>query len=289
MPDAAPSTSAPPPSAGAPSPSATSSPALLTPVGPSRLRLWLALVAAGLLGFALATPYFFQVFQALAAKAGKPLPPTPVLFAVEGLKLLVLCGVAAWAGLVCAPRVGFDVPLLRAGLLGQAVGRRLLALVPRALGWGTVATLVVLGMNLVASPLLPEVMKLRAPDLSGQSRLLATLVGASSAFYGGLVEELLVRWALLPAFMLLALQLSAKSGPAFWVGNVFAALLFGAGHLPLALQLGASGWVILYVVVANAIPGLLFGVLFKRHGLEQAILAHAWADVCLHALPILVL
>ena len=78
------------------------------PAAPSRLRLWLALVAAGLLGFALATPYFFQVFQALAAKAGKPLPPTPLLFLAEGLKMLVLCGGAAWAGLVCAPRVGLD-------------------------------------------------------------------------------------------------------------------------------------------------------------------------------------
>ena len=31
------------------------------------------------------------------------------------------------------------------------------------------------------------------------------------------------------------------------------------------------------------------GVLFFRRGLEQAILAHAWADVALHALPVLLL
>ena len=132
-------------------------------------------------------------------------------------------------------------------------------------------------------------MKLRAPDLGGQSRILAALVGASSAFYGGIVEELLVRWALLPALLLGTLRLGARNPTAFWVANTIAALLFGAGHLPLALQLGATGGAIVYVVVANALPGLLFGVLFQRYGLEQAVLAHAWADVCLHAVPILVL
>src|SRR5207302_617263 len=59
--------------------------------------------------------------------------------------------------------------------------------------------------------------------------------GATSAFYGGIIEELLLRWGVLTALLALARKLGARDG--FWTANILAAALFGLGHLPAALQL----------------------------------------------------
>jgi Type II CAAX prenyl endopeptidase Rce1-like len=255
----------------------------------SPLRLWLALEGLCGLGYALALPYLLPVLRGALAKAGAAAPSLTVLFLAQSLQLLVVCGVASWAGVWAAPRAGLDAPLLRARLAGEPVARRLGALGPRALGYGTLGSLAVLGLNLELAGWLPPALRLGAQGLEGTSRLTAALVGASSAFYGGVVEEVLMRWGLLSLLMLAALRLGLRRPAAFWVANVVSALLFGAGHLPVVLQLGAVTPVaVAYVVVANSLVGLLCGLLFFRQGLEQAILAHAWADVALHALPLLV-
>ena len=255
-----------------------------------QLRLWLALVGLGVLGFALATPYFLVLFRQLATQAGRPLPPLPVLFLSEGVKVLVLCGLAGWAGVKASPRVGLDAPLVRARLAGEPVGARLLALVPAALVVGTLGAVAVVGLNLAMGSALPEALRLKAQAVGEGDRLQLFLVGASSAFYGGVVEELLLRWGVLSLAMWGGLRLGLPRTAAFWAANLLSALLFGAGHLPVALQAGLSGaGGIAYLVAANALVGVACGVLFFRRGLEQAILAHAWADVALHALPVLLL
>src|SRR5204862_465363 len=53
---------------------------------------------------------------------------------------------------------------------------------------------------------------------------------ASSAFYGGIVEETLLRWGVLTALFALARRIGVRAP--FWSSNVAAALLFGALHLP---------------------------------------------------------
>jgi hypothetical protein len=256
----------------------------------AELRLWLALLVLGLLGFGLATPYFLTLFEQLARTAGRPLPPLPVLLLSEAVKVGVLCGVAGFLGVRAARRTGLAAPLLEARLAGAPIGLKLLQLVPLALLVGTVGSLVVVGLNLALAGSLPDAMRLGAQQVAPGDRLGAFLVGASSAFYGGVVEELLLRWGLLSLLMWAGLRLGLARLPAFWVANVLSALLFGAGHLPVVLAAGFGGApVIGYVVVANAAVGLACGVLFFRRGLEQAILAHAWADVALHALPLLLL
>jgi membrane protease YdiL (CAAX protease family) len=62
-----------------------------------------------------------------------------------------------------------------------------------------------------------------------------------------------------------------------WLAIAASALLFGAGHLPLASFLIGSlnAPVVLFVVGLNAAFGLLFGWLFWRRGLESAMVAHA--------------
>ena len=104
--------------------------------------------------------------------------------------------------------------------------------------------------------------------------------------YGGITEEIMMRWGLMTVLVwLLWRVLQKRAGPPkAWLGFtaiVVAALLFGVGHLPLAIGMGVepSGPVVMYIIAGNAVPGMLFGWLYWRWGLESAILAHALAHV----------
>jgi membrane protease YdiL (CAAX protease family) len=102
--------------------------------------------------------------------------------------------------------------------------------------------------------------------------------------YGGITEELLLRWGLMTALAWLAWRfLQQRHGPLragfAWLAIAVSALVFAAGHLPAAaFLLGAMNVsVVAFVIGVNAAFGVLFGYLFWRHGLESAMIAHALA------------
>ncbi len=66
---------------------------------------------------------------------------------------------------------------------------------------------------------------------------------------------------------------------------VGSALLFGAGHLPIAAMLagGLTLPLTLYVITGNSIFGIVAGFLYWRRGLEAAIIAHMSVHVVLIA------
>ena len=239
--------------------------------GWQRLRLWTKLVALSALGYAAATPYFLFLFAHLPKQ---PKLPVPAVIALQGIQVLVMVGLAAWAGVVCAPKAGFDAPWLR------GVAKPTARTVAMSLVAGTAASLLVAGVVTVLRPYLPAA-------LSAASQAAAPRwVGASSAFYGGIIEEVLLRWGILTALVLGAKKLRLGGAAGFWIANVFAALLFGLGHLPAARALigPLTPVVLTYVLVGNGLAGLVFGWVFRRRGLEAAMISHATADVWLHAI-----
>jgi membrane protease YdiL (CAAX protease family) len=102
--------------------------------------------------------------------------------------------------------------------------------------------------------------------------------------FGGITEELLLRWGLMTVLAWLAWRfLQQRRGPVragfVWLAIAVSALLFAAGHLPAATVLLGSldAAVVAFVIGVNTAFGLLFGYLFWRHGLESAMIAHALA------------
>jgi membrane protease YdiL (CAAX protease family) len=72
----------------------------------------------------------------------------------------------------------------------------------------------------------------------------------------------------------------------FWAAIIFAALLFGVGHLPATARLAPlTPLLVARGLLLNAILGVVAGVLFWRYGLEAAMIAHFSADIVLHVLP----
>jgi membrane protease YdiL (CAAX protease family) len=121
--------------------------------------------------------------------------------------------------------------------------------------------------------------------------------GLLASFYGALDEEILIRLGLMSlvalAFRTMARILGADRELAlptgvFWAPNIVTAVIFGLGHLPATAALAPlSVALVVRAVVLNGTAGLLFGLLYKRYGLEWAMVSHFGVDIVAHvAAPI---
>ena len=106
-----------------------------------------------------------------------------------------------------------------------------------------------------------------------------------SVTYGAVIEEVMLRLFLmsLVAFVLHRLFGKGREYPAEAVliaANVIAALLFAAGHLPATAEMmGLTPMIVFRCFALNGGIGLLFGRLYRKHGLQYAMLAHGGCHV----------
>lgn len=230
-------------------------------------RMWWRLSLLGALGT------FSMALMPLERFGPPPFDPA-LLRVLAVLQPTVLMMLAVALGLWAAPRVGFDAPAVRAWASGQPVWPALRAQVtPAALaGLGIAAFLVAFWAVVRAQPF-------AAPVLAFELPLVTKLL------FGGIVEELLLRWGLMSLFVWIAWRRGGARPrvPAWavWSGLIFSSILFAAGHLPALYFLLPSPppWFVGLAFTANFIPGMLFGWLFWRRGLEAAMMAHALAHL----------
>lgn len=93
--------------------------------------------------------------------------------------------------------------------------------------------------------------------------------------YGGVTEEILMRWGLMAGIMALAMRWISRDNAAA-IGCTIAAVLFALGHLPALALAGveATPEILSRIILINAGLGFWFGWLFFRRNLESAIVAH---------------
>jgi membrane protease YdiL (CAAX protease family) len=111
--------------------------------------------------------------------------------------------------------------------------------------------------------------------------------GFLGSFYGGIVEEILLRLFLVTLLVWILWRFHQKRNGApsktiVWIAIVFAAVVFGLSHLPATAALTTiTSLVIFRAVLLNGIAGIIFGWLFWKKGLEAAIISHFVADIVL--------
>jgi hypothetical protein len=105
----------------------------------------------------------------------------------------------------------------------------------------------------------------------------------AAALYGGVIEEVMLRLFFMSLITFILFKLfgkkSEKPSTAIVVSaNVVAALLFAASHLPTtAATMGLTPMIVFRCFLLNGTFGLLFGRLYRKHGLRYAMLGHAGA------------
>jgi len=99
--------------------------------------------------------------------------------------------------------------------------------------------------------------------------------------YGGITEELLLRWGLMTllawgSWRILQKHRTHPPARCFHAAILLSAVIFGAGHLPVAFFVVSEPNIALvtFVILANAAFGVIAGYLFWKRGLESAIVAH---------------
>ena len=102
--------------------------------------------------------------------------------------------------------------------------------------------------------------------------------------YGGITEELLIRFGLMTLIVFLLQKISKSNAKyTYWIGILLSAFLFALGHLPVVINtIGLSAPIFTYILLANATAGILFGWLYWKKGIEAAMIAH----ITFHAIMI---
>jgi membrane protease YdiL (CAAX protease family) len=158
----------------------------------------------------------------------------------------------------------------------------LLRTLPLAAVWGVMSAVLVIFLDAkIFTPHLPQIAHPEAANPAAWKGFLAS-------FYGGIVEEIFLRFGMMTLLVFCLGKIfrtveHRPTGAAFWLANISAALLFGLGHLPAtAMLMPLTKIVVLRAVLLNAICGVVFGVLYWKRGLEQAMVSHFAADLMLH-------
>jgi hypothetical protein len=234
-------------------------------------------------GVVLVLPYALTLQAPLLRKITLPMP-LGWLLALQMVQNAFLIAVVVGLGLIFGWRCGLGAPLLESWLDGEKLPDDTRAQLGAAALAGILAAAVILGVDAwLFAPLLPKHAQGGATHPPIWQEFLAS-------FYSGITEELLLRLGVMSFFAWLIGK--ARKNPAgiptadaFWLANLLAAVLFGLGHLPAtAALMPLTRLVVVRAVVLNGIPGIVFGWLYWRWGLESAMAAHFSADLVLHVL-----
>jgi membrane protease YdiL (CAAX protease family) len=191
-------------------------------------------------------------------------------------------------GSIFSFKVNLSAPVLEAILKRQPVLEKFKPqIIPAFLG-GILGGVFIVIFSLKFQTLLPPEFLLAAKKLS--------MPWYARIFYGGIAEELLIRWGLM-SFLVWLLYRCFQNGaseikPVIYVSAIFvSALVFGLGHLPMAHALSSvvTAPLIVYILVGNAIFGFVAGGLYWKYGLECAIISHMLAHITMVVLEPIVI
>ena len=235
--------------------------------------LWLAGMA-GVLSVLLID--LSTVLANLPATAGLEMPLHPlVIKLLSVVQNAILLSIAIFIGIQLSPLVGLSAPAAEALARGDSF---ISALKPQVLPGviaGFIAGVAIFSNWLLFRPIVPPVFVTRAERLNIAMPLLTRFL------YGGITEELLLRWGLLTLLVWAAWRMfqGGRGRPRttyFVIGIVISSVVFGVGHLPLvsALEVDFTIPIVAFIVLANSLFGLIAGYLYWQKGLEAAIIAH---------------
>lgn len=234
------------------------------------IAMWWRLSLIGLIGCASLALIPFDRFEQFG---DSPIDPVllRVLAVLQPTILVALCvALGNWA----APKTGLDAPAVRAWAEHRSIWPRLKPQIPSAAMGGFATALLLVGFWTVV-----RAQDFATPVLTLEMPLVTKLL------YGGIVEELLLRWGLMSFFVWIAWRLSGRPQRVppwtMWTGMVASSALFAVGHLPILYFILPDPplWFVGMTLAANFVPGMVFGWLYWRRGLEAAMAAHALAHL----------
>lgn len=246
-----------------------------------KTRLFVILWLAGFTGvLSLLLIDLDALIAILPIPAGTEIPPIPVIKLLGLIQPAIILSVAVLVGVMLASKVGLSSPVAESAATG---GNLVSAFKPQIIP-GIVGGLVGgISLVLIAAALRPFTSPEVLAKLGEYGKILPF---PTRLLYGGIVEELLLRWGMMTLLVWAAWRLfqkgQSKPKPAYFFGAILiSSVLFAVGHLPAAFMLFPKMTFALtvFAIVGNSAFGLIGGYLYWKKGLESAIIAHALTHV----------
>lgn len=245
-------------------------------------RLFLILFLFGMTGV---ISLLFIDYQALMTIAPERIrPDTPAI--TTSLKLLslvqpgLILALAVFVGVALAHRVGLSAPFAEALATHGDIWPALKRQIPAGIIGGLAGGASLVFVSLLFRPFLSF------ETLDRIDKLGKVLPMPTRLLYGGITEEVLLRWGFMTLLVWLVWRLLQRKTPgptrvSFISAILLSSVIFGTGHLPLAFFLipHVTSALILYVIIVNSVFGLIAGYLYWKKGLEAAVLAHMLAHL----------
>ena len=255
-----------------------------------KTKLFLILWLAGLSGI-----LSFLLVDVNVLLANLPLPAdvevpffTPLMKVMSLIQPTIIMSLAVLTGVALAGKIGLHAPAAEA-LAGN--GEKFWPalkpqIIPGILG-GVIGGAGVALTSVIWRSFLP-------PEITARISEFGKLLPVTTRLlYGGILEEILLRWGVMTLLVWLMWgaawrvfqrgQDKPKAG--YFVSAILiSSVIFGLGHLPIALMLFPPTLaLIIFVIVANSLFGLIAGFLYWKKGLESAIIAHMLCHVTMLA------
>ncbi|CAM2958365.1 CPBP family glutamic-type intramembrane protease [Legionella worsleiensis] len=188
------------------------------------------------------------------------------------VQTLIMVFVMSFAGAVLSGQTGLNAPLLEGLLTGKASLDALQSILFPVVLFTVIGTVIFLVFYYgIVGSILDE------HSIQAMARLRAALGLDGCVLYGGVVEEVIVRWGLMNVVAYFGLMFTQhNTNTVIVISMILSGFLFAVGQIPAYVAAGciASRRFLYSLMMLSLWQSLVFGLLFWQYGLIAAVLSH---------------
>ena len=237
-----------------------------------RLLFGLLVFVLGMVGVFSLLTMEFTLPEAAASLLTEKFTPTQIKFLLL-INPTIFLIVAVLIGMFLHDKVNLDSPVFKS-LITKFKSFSIGSILKFGIIGGVLAGTLITISSTIFTPYLPTEMV----ELS--NNLEVTL--ANRFLYGGITEEILMRFGFMTLIVWLAFKVFKSLTPTvYWIGIIVSSIVFGIGHFPIVFQTVSepNAFLLIYVLFGNSLGGIIFGWLYWKKGLESAMVAHIFAHI----------
>lgn len=238
-----------------------------------KIILGLIIFLIGIIGVASMLTMKMPIPEEAKAILEKQFTPEQIKFVLL-LNPMILVLITVVIGTIFYDKAGLKVPIIERTIGLNNYEINVSEILKYGILGGVLSGVLIMVVSLIFTPMLPAEFK----EL-GESMELSL---AARFLYGGLTEEIMMRFGLMSFIVWLFSKIFSGTKPiVYWLGIVIAAVIFGLGHFPVVYQAieNPSVSLLTYILIGNTVGGIIFGWVYWKKGLEAAFIAHIFAHI----------
>ncbi|UCZ53617.1 CPBP family intramembrane metalloprotease [Bacillus shivajii] len=242
-------------------------------------RSFLIFILLGFIGSLTLLPMSIELIKVQSEEFGIDLGmPAEQLALLTLVNPLILILVATAAGHILAKKVQLTSFIYEKDLYQKPFWSSFKPTIKLGIVAGVAVGVFLILTDAILSPWLPD-------ELSATNEFPGFFHILSGVLYGGIVEEIMMRWGVMTLLVWLIWRIfqrkkEAPTPTTFWVAILFSSFVFAVGHYgATAATTTVTTIVYIRMLLLNGVAGVVFSWLFWKKGLETAMVAHIFTHL----------